>query len=74
MVAEKPGLLPTIVEVSLLADPTGNFQNRKLAELDPSLVLAGEASSSVGRWQEVPPPFGDAVRFRSRFIKGKGKI
>lgn len=56
-----------------LADPTGNFQNRKLAELDPSLVLAGEAPRLLDEWQEVPSLW-DAVRFAVDLSKEKGRF
>ena len=46
-----------------LADPRGNFQNRNLAEMDPSLVLKGESPRLIDEWQEVPAIW-DAVRFR----------
>ncbi len=46
-----------------LADPQGNFQNRKLAEMDPSLVLNGLAPRLADEWQEVPAIW-DAVRFK----------
>jgi len=45
----------------LLGDPSGNFQNRKLAELQPSLVLEGETPRLIDEWQEVPTLW-DAVR------------
>lgn len=45
----------------LIGDPAGNFQNRKLAELQPSLVLEGETPRLIDEWQEVPPLW-DAVR------------
>ena len=56
-----------------LADPTGNFQNRKLAELDPSLVLEGEAPRLLDEWQEVPSLW-DAVRFAVDLSKEKGRF
>lgn len=45
----------------LIGDPSGNFQNRRLAELQPSLVLEGETPRLIDEWQEVPPLW-DAVR------------
>lgn len=45
-----------------LGDPEGNFQNRRLAELSPSLVLEGEAPRLIDEWQEVPALW-DAVRY-----------
>ena len=56
-----------------LADPAGNFQNRKLAELDPSLVLEGETPRLLDEWQEVPSLW-DAVRFAVDLSKEKGRF
>ena len=44
-----------------IGDPAGNFQNRKLAEMSPALVLGGEKPRLIDEWQEVPPLW-DAVR------------
>ncbi len=44
-----------------LDDPSGTFQNRRLAELSPDLVLEGEAPRLIDEWQEVPHMW-DAVR------------
>lgn len=46
-----------------LADPSGNFQNRNLAEMDPPLVLKGDSPRLIDEWQEVPAIW-DAIRFR----------
>ncbi len=46
----------------LVGDPAGNFQNRQLAQLDPSLVLKGKRPRLIDEWQEVPSLW-DAVRF-----------
>lgn len=46
----------------LIGDPHNNFQNRKLAELSPSLVLEGDAPRLIDEWQEVPTIW-DAVRY-----------
>ena len=46
----------------LIADPSGNFQNRMLAEMSPSLILEGETPRLIDEWQEVPPVW-DAVRY-----------
>ena len=46
----------------LIGDPANNFQNRKLAEMSPSLVLEGETPRLLDEWQEVPPIW-DAVRY-----------
>lgn len=45
-----------------LGDPTGNFQNKSLAKLDPKLVLEGDVPKLIDEWQEVPELW-DAVRF-----------
>lgn len=45
-----------------LADPRGNFQNRRMAEMDPALVLEGKRPRLLDEWQEVPHLW-DAVRF-----------
>ncbi len=46
----------------LVGDPAGNFQNRQLAQIDPSLVLQGKQPRLIDEWQEVPSLW-DAVRF-----------
>ncbi|MBE6106884.1 ATP-binding protein [Anaerovibrio lipolyticus] len=46
----------------LLGDPSNNFQNRSLAQLDPTMVLKGEAPRLIDEWQEVPAIW-DAVRY-----------
>lgn len=55
----------------LMADPQGNFQNKKLAELDPSFVLKGEYPRLIDEWQEVPVIW-DAIRFEVDSINEKG--
>lgn len=44
-----------------LQDPENNYQNRRLAELSPLIVLKGESPRLIGEWQDVPPIW-DAVR------------
>ena len=46
-----------------IGDPAGNFQNRKLAELNPELILSGEYPRMIDEWQEVPGLW-DAVRHK----------
>lgn len=46
----------------MIGSPDNNFQNRKLAEMSPSLVLEGETPRLIDEWQEVPPLW-DAVRY-----------
>ncbi len=45
-----------------IGDPSGNFQNRMLAEMSPALVLEGDKPRMIDEWQEVPPIW-DAVRY-----------
>lgn len=45
-----------------LGDPSGNFQNKSLAKLDPKLVLEGDPPKLIDEWQEVSELW-DAVRF-----------
>ncbi len=56
-----------------IGDPAGNFQNRKLAEMSPDLVLDGEAPRLIDEWQEVPPIW-DAVRYRVDQTAEKGRF
>ena len=56
-----------------IGDPAGNFQNRKLAELSPSLVLEGETPRLIDEWQEVPPLW-DAVRHKVDQNPQKGQF
>ena len=46
----------------LIADSTNNFQNKKLAELSPSIILEGETPRLIDEWQEVDAVW-DAVRY-----------
>ncbi|MDO5575135.1 MAG: DUF4143 domain-containing protein [bacterium] len=57
----------------LIGDPNGNFQNRKLAELQPSLVLEGATPRLIDEWQEVPPLW-DAVRYLVDERSAKGQF
>lgn len=54
-----------------MGDPSGNFMNKKLAELDPSLILEGEYPRLIDEWQVVPSIW-DAVRFKVDQIGEKG--
>ena len=56
-----------------IGDPTGNFQNRQLAEMSPELVLEGETPRLIDEWQEVPPLW-DAVRHRVDKTARKGQF
>lgn len=46
----------------LIADSSNNFQNRRLAEMSPSVVLEGETPRLIDEWQEVDAIW-DAVRY-----------
>ncbi len=46
----------------LIADSANNFQNRRLAELSPAVVLEGETPRLIDEWQEVEEIW-DAVRY-----------
>lgn len=56
-----------------LGNPEGNFQNRRLAQMSPSLVLEGETPRLIDEWQEVPPLW-DAVRYRVDQTVEKGQF
>jgi len=49
--------------VSYIGDPAGNFMNKQMAEMDPSLVLEGEHPRLIDEWQVVPNIW-DAVRYK----------
>lgn len=55
-----------------IGDPAGNFQNRRLAEMSPSLILDGEKPRLIDEWQEVPPIW-DAVRYQVDQSAQKGQ-
>ena len=59
--------------VFYVGSPAGNFSNRKLAQMDPSLVLKGDTPRLIDEWQEVPLLW-DAVRFASDESKKKGQF
>lgn len=56
-----------------VGDPTGNFSNRLLAEIDPYSVLRGETPRLVDEWQEVPALW-DATRSFVDARQAKGQI
>ena len=56
-----------------LGDPTNNFQNRTLAQLDPSLIMEGNIPRLLDEWQEVPPIW-DAVRYKVDQSGQKGQF
>jgi predicted AAA+ superfamily ATPase len=57
----------------LVGDPSNNFSNRQLAELNPSLILQGDVPRMIDEWQEVPPIW-DAVRAEVDMRHKKGQI
>lgn len=59
--------------VSYIADPANSFQNRKMAQMSPELVLEGEYPRLIDEWQEVPEIW-DAVRFSVDKDGKKGKF
>lgn len=56
-----------------ISDPNGNFQNRQLAQMSPSLILNGENPRLIDEWQEVPSIW-DAVRFKVDQTTRKGQF
>ena len=56
-----------------IGDPQNSFQNRTMAELDPSIVLSGETPRLIDEWQEVPLIW-DAVRHQVDQGTGKGQF
>jgi len=54
-----------------LGDPSGSFQNRQLAQINPELVLTGEYPHLVDEWQEAPSLW-DAVRYKVDSLAQKG--
>ena len=56
-----------------LGDPNGNFQNRNLAQMSPSLVLEGATPRLIDEWQEVPPLW-DAIRHKVDQNPSKGQF
>lgn len=57
----------------LIGDPAGNFQNRQLAQMDPSLILTGETPRLIDEWQEVSGIW-DAVRYEVDMRGNKGQF
>ena len=47
----------------LIADPKGNYQNRRLAMTDPTLIFKDDLPQLIDEWQDVPGIW-DAVRYR----------
>ena len=57
----------------LTGSPEGNFQNKRLAELSPEVVLRGETPRMLDEWQEVPALW-DAVRAEVDKRNAKGQF
>ena len=57
----------------LVGDPSKNFSNRQLAELNPTMVLQGETPRMIDEWQEVPALW-DATRAEIDKRNKKGQI
>lgn len=57
----------------LIADSKGNFNNKKLALMNPDLTLNGERPRLIDEWQEVPAIW-DAIRSRVDFTNEKGQF
>ncbi|MGM9941263.1 MAG: ATP-binding protein [Bulleidia sp.] len=60
------------VSSSFIGDPAGNFMNKQIAEMDPSLVLEGELPRLIDEWQVVPGIW-DAVRYKVDQTPVKGQ-
>ena len=58
--------------VVYIMDPTDNYNNKRLAGLNPSLILPGTAPRVIDEWQEIPGIW-DAVRFDVDQNPGHGK-
>ena len=56
----------------LIADPRDNFNNKKLASLNPNLILEGGFPRLIDEWQEVPSLW-DAIRGRVDSNAKKGQ-
>ena len=57
----------------LLRDPSGNFQNKHLAEISPATVLTGATPRLLDEWQSVPGLW-DAVRAEVDTRNAKGQF
>ncbi|MDR2197002.1 MAG: DUF4143 domain-containing protein [Coriobacteriales bacterium] len=59
--------------VFYVGDPTGGYQNRLLAEIDPLAALEGKTPHLIDEWQEVPGLW-DATRFAIDRSQEKGRF
>lgn len=55
-----------------VGDPSNNFTNRRLAEMDPLKVLSGDLPRLIDEWQEVPSLW-DAIRMKVDETNLKGQ-
>ena len=56
-----------------VGDPSNNFSNRQLAELNPTFILQGDTPRMIDEWQEVPSIW-DATRAEIDRRHKKGQI
>ena len=56
-----------------IGDPAGNFQNRRLAQLNPSIILRGDEPRAIDEWQDAPQIW-DAVRHEVDTSEKKGRF
>lgn len=56
-----------------IGDPSGNFQNRTMAEINPDFILSGAYPRLIDEWQEVPSLW-DAVRAKVDDSHEKGRF
>ena len=61
------------VSEASMADPTGDFQSRRLAEMEPALVLEGPRPRLIDEWQDVPKIW-DAVRYECDRTRLRGQF
>lgn len=57
----------------MIGNPSGNFQNRQLAQMNPEIILEGDIPRLIDEWQEVPQLW-DAVRYKVDQSKQKGQF
>lgn len=56
-----------------MADPSNDFQARRVAELDPTLALEGPRPRLIDEWQDVPKLW-DAVRYECDRATARGQF
>lgn len=60
-----------VVSETSMANPEGDFRERTIAELEPSLAISGERPRLIDEWQDVPKLW-DAVRYECDRTASKG--